>query len=70
MGAMRLSTAPDRDDARALATVHAALDSGVTLIDTADAYCRDAGETGHNETGRLLDGRTWDEMPSAVRATG
>jgi aryl-alcohol dehydrogenase-like predicted oxidoreductase/histidinol phosphatase-like enzyme len=49
MGAMRLSSAPGRDEVRALATLHAALDAGVTLIDTADAYCRDAGEAGHNE---------------------
>jgi aryl-alcohol dehydrogenase-like predicted oxidoreductase len=29
--------------------VHAALDAGVTLIDTADAYARDESEFGHNE---------------------
>ncbi|MBN9180216.1 MAG: aldo/keto reductase, partial [Microbacterium sp.] len=29
--------------------VHAALDAGVTLIDTADAYHRDDDEVGHNE---------------------
>ena len=46
---MRLSTEPDRDEARAVATLHAALDAGVTLIDTADAYCWDARETGHDE---------------------
>jgi aryl-alcohol dehydrogenase-like predicted oxidoreductase/histidinol phosphatase-like enzyme len=49
MGCMRLSTEPDRDETRGLATLHAALDSGVTLLDTADAYCWHAGETGHNE---------------------
>jgi len=49
MGAMRLSTAPDRDEQRAIATLHAAFDAGVTLVDTADAYCRDAAEAGHNE---------------------
>jgi aryl-alcohol dehydrogenase-like predicted oxidoreductase/histidinol phosphatase-like enzyme/predicted kinase len=46
---MRLSTEPDRDEMRAIAVLHAALDSGVTLLDTADAYCRDAGDAGHNE---------------------
>ena len=46
---MRLSTAPDRDAERAIAVIHAALDAGVTLLDTADAYCRDDTETGHNE---------------------
>jgi aryl-alcohol dehydrogenase-like predicted oxidoreductase len=49
MGCMRLSTDPDREEVRALATLHAALDAGVTLLDTADAYCWEAGETGHNE---------------------
>ena len=29
--------------------MHAALDAGVTLIDTADAYSRDEAEFGHNE---------------------
>ena len=46
---MRLSTASDRDEANALAVIHAALDAGATLLDTADAYCRDDGERGHNE---------------------
>nr|WP_239522125.1 aldo/keto reductase [Geodermatophilus sabuli] len=51
MGAMPLSTKDPRpapEDARAV--VHAALDAGVTLIDTADAYSRDEGEFGHNES--------------------
>jgi aryl-alcohol dehydrogenase-like predicted oxidoreductase len=50
LGAMPLSTKDQRptpDDA--VATVHAALDAGVTLIDTADAYARDEAEFGHNE---------------------
>lgn len=48
-GAMPLSIEgrPDRD--RAVATVHAALDAGVNLIDTADAYYRPGEEPGHNE---------------------
>ena len=46
---MRLSTAPDRDEANGVAVIHAALDAGVTLLDTADAYCRDDSERGHNE---------------------
>lgn len=47
---MPLSTKEDRpspEDAEAV--VHAALDAGVTLIDTADAYARDEAEFGHNE---------------------
>jgi len=49
MGCMRLSTEADRDEARAIAVLQAALDAGVTLLDTADAYCRDESEVGHNE---------------------
>src|SRR4051812_1080725 len=49
LGAMPLSI-EDRPDAdRAIATIHAALDAGITLIDTADAYHLKAGEVGHNE---------------------
>jgi aryl-alcohol dehydrogenase-like predicted oxidoreductase/histidinol phosphatase-like enzyme/predicted kinase len=46
---MRLSTEDDRDEGRAVATLHAALDAGVRLLDTADAYGLGAGEVGHNE---------------------
>ena len=50
LGAMPLSTKPDRPSASdAEAVVHAALDAGVTLIDTADAYAWDESEFGHNE---------------------
>jgi aryl-alcohol dehydrogenase-like predicted oxidoreductase len=49
MGCMRLSTAAERDDGRAVAVIHAALDAGIRLLDTADAYARDASEMGHNE---------------------
>jgi aryl-alcohol dehydrogenase-like predicted oxidoreductase/predicted kinase len=46
---MRLSTEPDRNDERSIAVLHAAFDAGVTLLDTADSYCRDESESGHNE---------------------
>ncbi|WP_415953954.1 aldo/keto reductase [Streptomyces sp. KLOTTS4A1] len=49
LGAMPLSIEHRPDEARARATIHAALDAGVTLIDTADSYHWHAGETGHNE---------------------
>lgn len=44
---MSIEGRPDRD--RSIRTIHAALDAGITFIDTADAYNRDANETGHNE---------------------
>ena len=46
---MRLSTSTDRDEVRARAVVHAALDAGFTVFDTAHAYGRDESEYGHNE---------------------
>jgi aryl-alcohol dehydrogenase-like predicted oxidoreductase len=49
MGCMRLSTERDRDEAVAIRVLHAALDAGVSLLDTADAYCWNAAEAGHNE---------------------
>jgi aryl-alcohol dehydrogenase-like predicted oxidoreductase len=49
MGGMRLSTERDRDQSRGIAVLHAALDAGVTVVDTADAYCWAAEEAGHNE---------------------
>ena len=49
LGGMPLSIEGRPDVDRAIATIHAALDAGVTLIDTADAYHRDADEVGHNE---------------------
>ncbi|MFF3985220.1 aldo/keto reductase [Streptomyces sp. NPDC001797] len=50
LGGMPMSIEGRPEEARSIATVHAALDAGVTLIDTADAYHRDADEVGHNET--------------------
>jgi aryl-alcohol dehydrogenase-like predicted oxidoreductase len=45
---MSIEGRPDRE--RSIATVHAALDAGVTLIDTADAYHQYADEVGHGES--------------------
>jgi aryl-alcohol dehydrogenase-like predicted oxidoreductase/predicted kinase len=49
LGCMRLSTERDRDEARGIAVLHAAFDAGIALLDTADAYCWDDSERGHNE---------------------
>ncbi|WP_327233397.1 aldo/keto reductase [Streptomyces sp. NBC_01317] len=50
LGGMPLSIEGRPDETRSVATVHAALDAGVTLIDTADAYHLYADEVGHNES--------------------
>lgn len=55
LGCMGMSVAyGERDEPASIDTVHAALDNGVTLIDTADMY-----GNGHNEEllSRALDGR-------------
>ena len=44
-----MSVRPTNDEEQGLATIRAAVENGVTLIDTADAYCRDESEFGHNE---------------------
>ncbi len=49
LGEMPMSLAGRPDEAQALRAVHAALDTGVTLIDTADAYCVDESDFGHGE---------------------
>jgi aryl-alcohol dehydrogenase-like predicted oxidoreductase len=49
LGGMPMSIEGRPDEARSIATIHAALDAGVTLIDTADAYHLYADEVGHNE---------------------
>ena len=49
LGCMRLSTLPDRDPENSIRVIHAALDAGVTLLDTADVYCLDENDIGHNE---------------------
>ncbi|MFE1549529.1 aldo/keto reductase [Streptomyces sp. NPDC058718] len=49
LGTMPLSVEGRPDEARAVATVHAALDAGVTLLDTADSYHPPGGSTGEGE---------------------
>jgi len=50
LGGMPMSIEGRPDTERSIATIVAALDAGVTLIDTADAYHIHADEVGHNES--------------------
>jgi aryl-alcohol dehydrogenase-like predicted oxidoreductase len=61
VGCMYLSIRerPSEDDA--VRTLHAALEAGATLLDTADVYCLDQRDIGHNE--RLV-ARALKERPS------
>jgi histidinol-phosphate phosphatase family protein len=49
-GAMRLSTEGRPDERDALALLLEVLEAGTTLIDTADSYCLDDSDLGHNES--------------------
>jgi aryl-alcohol dehydrogenase-like predicted oxidoreductase len=49
LGACLLSNEGRPDQAQAVATIHAALEGGVTLVDTADAYAISDADFGHNE---------------------
>jgi len=63
---MPLSIRGRPDEAVSRQVLHAALDAGVTLIDTADSYCLDDRETGHNE--RLVADalRGWSGQSASV----
>ncbi|BDZ61636.1 aldo-keto reductase IolS [Demequina sediminis] len=71
LGGMPMSIEGRPDAARSIAAVHAAVEAGVTLIDTADAYHLHAGEVGHNEeliAGALRDlGRAADDVLVATK---
>lgn len=66
-GGMPLSIAgrPD-DEAQAVQVLHAALDAGMTLVDTADVYCLDEHDLGHNERLVATALRTWGGRRDAV----
>ena len=49
LGGMPMSIEGRPHEARSMRTIHAALDAGVTFIDTADAYHLRADDVGHNE---------------------
>src|SRR5215213_5016337 len=73
LGAMPLSTKEDRPSPEdAERTIHAALDAGVTLIDTADAYAWDESEMGHNEEliARALESYPGDTSSVLVATKG
>src|SRR3954452_1155231 len=62
LGGMPMSLEGRPDEAQSIRTIHAALDAGVQLIDTADAYAKDHTDIGHNERliAKALRGRRDD----------
>jgi aryl-alcohol dehydrogenase-like predicted oxidoreductase len=71
LGCMRLSGPPVVEE-RAVAAIHAALDAGVTLLDTADVYAPDASAIGDNErlVARALAAWTGDRSRVRVATKG
>jgi aryl-alcohol dehydrogenase-like predicted oxidoreductase len=63
LGGMPLSLARRPPEDEAVRVIHAALDAGMDLLDTADVYCLNEHDIGHNE--RLI-ARALRERPSAA----
>ncbi len=49
LGGMPMSISGRPDEVQSIATIHAALDAGIDFIDTANVYCIDDNDIGHNE---------------------
>ena len=64
LGEMPMSLDGRPDEEQSIRTIHAALDAGVNLIDTADAYARDDRDIGHGERliAKALKGRRDDVL--------
>jgi aryl-alcohol dehydrogenase-like predicted oxidoreductase len=71
-GGMHLSIDGRPPEAQSLRVLQAALDAGVTLIDTADVYCLDQHDVGHNERliARALAGWGGDRSTVTVATKG
>jgi aryl-alcohol dehydrogenase-like predicted oxidoreductase len=66
LGAMPLSLEGRPSEAAGVKVVHAALDAGMRLIDTADVYCIDDRDIGHNERLVAKALREWGGDRSSV----
>jgi aryl-alcohol dehydrogenase-like predicted oxidoreductase len=71
LGAMPMSVRGHMpDEAQSIRTIHAALDAGITLIDSADAYTPDHTDMGHNERLVAMAVGQWDgDRDSVLVAT-
>jgi aryl-alcohol dehydrogenase-like predicted oxidoreductase len=63
---MPLSTAGRPEVAESIRALHAALDAGMSLIDTADVYCLDDEDIGHNERLIARALREWSGDPDGI----
>ena len=71
-GGMHLSIQDRPSEEQGVRVIHAALDAGVTLIDTADVYCLDDKDLGHNERliARALESWSGDRDTVTVATKG
>jgi len=67
LGEMPMSLRGRPDEVRSIRTIHAALDAGANLLDTADAYALDETDIGHGE--RLLAKALAGRRDGAIVAT-
>jgi aryl-alcohol dehydrogenase-like predicted oxidoreductase len=69
LGGIPMSLSGRPPEERSIATIHAALDAGVQLVDTADAYAKDHTDIGHNERliAKALRGRSGDDLVIATK---
>jgi aryl-alcohol dehydrogenase-like predicted oxidoreductase len=69
LGEMPMSLRGRPDEEQSIRTIHAALDAGANLIDTADAYATDDSDIGHGErlVAKALHGRR-DSVIVATKA--
>ena len=65
-GGMPLSIADRPSEEQGVRVVHAALDAGVRLLDTADVYCLSDEDLGHNERLMAKALRSWNGPRSEV----
>jgi aryl-alcohol dehydrogenase-like predicted oxidoreductase len=70
LGGMYLSIRDRPSEGEALRTLRAAFDAGVTVVDTADVYCLDDRDIGHNEQLVARAIRDWGRGSIVVATKG
>jgi aryl-alcohol dehydrogenase-like predicted oxidoreductase len=69
LGGMPLSLAGRPSEEDAIRVIHSALDAGISFIDTANVYCEDHTDIGHNERLIAKAVRAWGKRSDVVVAT-
>jgi aryl-alcohol dehydrogenase-like predicted oxidoreductase len=70
LGGMPMSIRGRPSEADAVRTIHAALDGGMDFIDTADVYCLDHTDIGHNERLIRTALRSWTGKRPIIATKG